>query len=195
MGISIKMYPYGMYGENTYLVTDEASGLKAVIDPGYYSDKVTTDIGDAESLKYLLLTHGHPDHFYAVSDYKKEYKDVEFLAPEADKAIMSQCPDADQWLKDGDEITLGETKFRVISTPGHTAGGICFYSASDKAIFTGDTLFKMSVGRTDLESGDWDTLVKSIKEKLYTLDDDTVVYSGHGVETSIEFEKRANPFV
>ena len=106
---------------------------------------------------------------------------------------MKNCPEAHTWLKDGDIITLGATELKVIATPGHTAGGICF--ATDKEIFTGDTLFRLSVGRTDLESGDWDTLVKSIKEKLYTLDEDMLVYPGHGMATSIGFEKRVNPFV
>ena len=193
MGINIKMYPYGMYGENTYLITDEATGNKAVIDPGYFSDRVKEDIGNSDSLKYLLLTHGHQDHFNAVSDYLSEYKDVVFAAPSDDKKLMSSCPDANIWLKDGDEITIGETSLNVIATPGHTAGGLCFMT--EKEIFTGDTLFRMSVGRTDLESGDWDTLVKSINEKLFALDDDLEVYSGHGMKTSIGFEKRANPFV
>lgn len=193
MGITIKKYPYGIYGENTYLVTDEATGNQAIIDPGYYSDNVKKDIDNPDNLKYLLLTHGHHDHYNAVSDYLNEYKDVLFAAPEGDKNLIQSCPDAHIWLKDGDEISLGETKFRVMATPGHTAGGICFLT--DKEIFTGDTLFKMAVGRTDLESGDWDTLVKSIKEKLYVLDEDMIVYSGHGIDTTIGFEKRANPFV
>ena len=96
-------------------------------------------------------------------------------------------------LKEGDIITLGETELRVIETPGHTAGGICF--ATDREIFTGDTLFRLSVGRTDLPTGDWETLVKSITEKLYTLDEDLTVYPGHGDPTTIGYEKRANPFV
>ena len=96
-------------------------------------------------------------------------------------------------LREGDVITLGETELRVIETPGHTGGGICF--VTDREVFTGDTLFKLSVGRTDLETGDWDALMDSIKTKLYTLDDDLVVYPGHGLETTIGYEKKANPFV
>ena len=193
MGINIKVYPYGMYGENTYLITDEATGCKAVIDPGYFSEEVMNDIGDTANLKYILLTHGHQDHFYEADAYLKSYNDAVFAAPEGDKTIMRSCPEPHVWLSDGDKINLGETELRVIATPGHTAGGICF--ADDREIFTGDTLFRLSVGRTDLESGDWDTLVRSIKEKLYVLDDDMVVYSGHGPVTSIGFEKRSNPFV
>lgn len=193
MGISIKCFPNGMYGENTYLITDEATGYKAVIDPGYFGTDVRMEIQNNAYLKYLLLTHAHHDHFYAVSDYLAEYSAVNFAAPSDDKALMKNCPEAHTWLKDGDIITLGATELKVIATPGHTAGGICF--ATDKEIFTGDTLFRLSVGRTDLESGDWDTLVKSIKEKLYTLDEDMLVYPGHGMATSIGFEKRVNPFV
>lgn len=193
MGIDIKVYPHGMYGENTYLITDEATGYKAVIDPGYFSEEVMNDIGDTANLKYILLTHGHHDHFYEADAYLKSYKDAVFAAPEGDKPIMRSCPEPHVWLSDGDKISLGETELRVIATPGHTAGGICF--ADDREIFTGDTLFRLSVGRTDLESGDWDTLVRSIKERLYVLDDDMVVYSGHGPVTSIGFEKRSNPFV
>ena len=195
MGITIKCYPYGMFEENTYLITDEATGLKAIIDPGYYSDQVAKDIGDASSLKYLLLTHGHRDHLGAVAEYQSVYKDAIYAAPEADLGIMYErnSPEPDQLLKDADVIELGETKIIVIATPGHTAGGLCF--KTDKEIFTGDTLFKMSVGRTDLPTGSWDALVSAIRHKLYTLDDDFIVYPGHGDSTSIGFEKKANPFV
>ena len=195
MGITIKCYPYGMFEENTYLITDEATGLKAIIDPGYYSDQVAKDIGDASSLKYLFVTHGHRDHLGAVAEYQSVYKDAIYAAPEADLGIMYErnSPEPDQLLKDADVIELGETKIIVIATPGHTAGGLCF--KTDKEIFTGDTLFKMSVGRTDLPTGSWDALVSAIRHKLYTLDDDLIVYPGHGDSTSIGFEKKANPFV
>ena len=193
MGIQIKCFPNGMYGENTYVITDEATGYKAVIDPGYFGTDVRMEIQNNAYLKYLLLTHAHHDHFYAVADYLAEYSAVNFAAPLKDKPLMGGCPEPHTWLKEGDTISLGATDIKVIETPGHTAGGICFATA--KEIFTGDTLFRVSVGRTDLESGDWDTLVKSINEKLYTLDEDLVVYPGHGASTTIGFEKRVNPFV
>jgi len=193
MGIQIRCFPYGIYGENTYVITDEATGYKAVIDPGYFGTDIRMEIQNNAYLKYLLLTHAHHDHFSAVQQYLNEYLSVQFAAPEKDKGLMSSCPEPHKWLKEGDVIQLGSTELRVIETPGHTAGGICF--ATDKEIFTGDTLFRLSVGRTDLESGDWNSLVKSIGEKLYTLDEDLVVYPGHGAPSSIGFEKRANPFV
>ena len=197
MGLDIKCYPCGIYGENTYLITDDATGFKAIIDPGYYGMDVRMDIQNNAYLKYVLLTHGHHDHFYAAKDYVEEYSSVRFAAPEKDmpliRAYPYECPEPSVLLKDGDVITLGETELRVIETPGHTGGGVCF--ATDKEIFTGDTLFRLSVGRTDLPTGDWFTLLHSINEKLYTLDENMIVYPGHGESTTIGYEKRANPFV
>ena len=193
MSIDIKCFPHGIYGENTYVITDNATGYKAVIDPGYFGTDVKMEIQNNAYLKYLLLTHAHHDHFYAVPEYLQEYSAVNFAAPLKDKPLMNNCPEPHTWIKEGDVITLGSTEIRVIETPGHTAGGVCFLT--EKEIFTGDTLFRVSVGRTDLESGDWDTLVKSISEKLYMLDEDIVVYPGHGASTTIGFEKRVNPFV
>ena len=197
MGLDIKCYPYGMYGENTYLITDDATGFKAVIDPGYFGMDVRMDIINNAYLKYVLLTHGHHDHLLVAKEYLEEYSAVRFAAPEKEIPLIHDqpvtCPEPTMLLKEGDIITLGETELRVIETPGHTAGGICF--ATDSEIFTGDTLFRLSVGRTDLPTGDWETLVKSITEKLYTLDEDLTVYPGHGDPTTIGYEKRANPFV
>jgi len=197
MSLDIKCYPRGMYGENTYLITDDATGFKAIIDPGYYDLEVRMDIQNNAFLKYILLTHGHHDHFLAASQYLEEYTSVRFAAPAKDMGIISEgmykCPEPSILLNEGDVITLGETELRVIETPGHTAGGICF--ATDHEIFTGDTLFRLSVGRTDLPTGDWFTLLHSINDKLNTLDDDLIVYPGHGEPTTIGYEKRANPFV
>lgn len=197
MGIEIKCYPDGMYGENTYLITDDATGYKAIIDPGYYGVDVRMDIQNNAYLKYVLLTHGHDDHFLAAQEYLDQYSSAKFAVPEKDIPVINMqrisCPEPGMLLHDGDVITLGETELRVIKTPGHTAGGICF--ATDKEIFTGDTLFRLSVGRTDLPTGDWFTLLHSINDKLYSLDEDMIVYPGHGAPTTIGYEKRANPFV
>ena len=193
MGLQVKCYPYGIYGENTYIITDDSTGYKAVVDPGYYAPEVREEIQNSANLKYLLLTHAHHDHFSAVQEYLDEYPAVKFAAPAKEKSLMGSCTEPHMWLSEGDVITLGEIGLKVIETPGHTAGGICF--ATDKEIFTGDTLFRLSVGRTDLPTGDWDTLVSSISSKLYTLDEELTVYSGHGAPSTIGFEKRANPFV
>ena len=197
MGLEIKCYPDGMYGENTYLITDDATGFKAIIDPGYYGVDVKMDIQNNAFLKYVLLTHGHHDHYVEAKEYVEEYSAVRFAAPEKDMDLLRsqpyKCPEPTILLKDGDIITLGETEIRVIATPGHSAGSVCF--VTDKEIFTGDTLFRLSVGRTDFPTGDWDTLMDSIKNKLYTLSEDLTVYPGHGPVTTIGYEKRANPFV
>ena len=197
MGLDIKCYPDGMYGENTYLITDEATGFKAIIDPGYYGVDVRMDIQNNAYLKYVLLTHGHHDHFLDANEYVAEYSAVRFAVPEKDMMLIKgqqfSCPEPSMLLREGDVITLGETELRVLETPGHTIGGVCF--ATDKEIFTGDTLFRLSVGRTDLLTGDWNMLVDSIKNKLYKLDDNMIVYPGHGDPTTIGYEKRANPFV
>lgn len=197
MSLDIKCYPNGLYGENTYLIIDEATGIRAIIDPGYFDLEVRMDIQNNAYLKYILLTHGHHDHFLAAKQYLDEYTAVRFAAPEKDLKLMRsgihRCPEPGHLLKEGDIISLGETDLRVIETPGHTAGGICF--ATDREVFTGDTLFKLSVGRTDLPTGDWFTLLHSINDKLYTLPDDMIVYPGHGEATTIGYEKRANPFV
>ena len=198
MSLDIKCYPKGLYGENTYLITDEATGFKAIIDPGYFDLEVRMDIQNNAYLKYILLTHGHHDHFMAAQQYLDEYSAVRFAAPEKDLQLMKEdsvysCPDPKILLKDGDIITLGETEIRVIETPGHSAGSVCF--VTDREVFTGDTLFRLSVGRTDLPTGDWFTLLHSINDKLYTLDEEFAVYPGHGSPTTIGYEKRANPFV
>ncbi len=208
MSLQVKIYPNGPLHENTYLVIDEASGLKAVIDPGYFGEDVAADIEDINTLKYIILTHGHFDHVYAVEDYQREYQGSKIIAPEKDKYIvhknwaddiltrgmkMRKCPEPDEYVVDNETLTLGDTVFTFIDTPGHTEGGMCILA--DDMVFCGDTLFRLSVGNTTLETGSWDDLVTSIKTRLYTLDDETTVYPGHGPKTTIGYEKRNNPFV
>lgn len=208
MSLIIKVYPLGPLQENTYLLIDEATGEKAVIDPGYFGELSVSEIGDESSLKYLMLTHGHFDHFYAANKYLDKYQGAKFIIPEKDKLLAEKdwsmdlisdgyenpvCPKADIYVNGGDKLELGESSLEFIETPGHTAGGCCILS--DGVIFTGDTLFRLSVGNTSFETGNWDDLIDSIKNKLYVLDDEITVYPGHGPYTNIGYEKRANPFV
>lgn len=208
MSLTVKCFAAGPLGENTYVITDDATGFKAVVDPGYYGMDVRMEIQNNAYLKYILLTHGHYDHYAALSEYMDEYISASFIAPAGEHYLMyesrehlmmsggrsaSGLPQAKRFVREGDTIELGETMLRVIETPGHTEGGICF--ATDHEVFSGDTLFRLSVGNTSFETGDWATMVNSIQNKLYTLDDDTVVYPGHGPATTIGYEKRANPFV
>ncbi|HHW95247.1 MAG TPA: MBL fold metallo-hydrolase [Mogibacterium sp.] len=205
MSIKVKRYSRGPLGENTYLLTDENTGYKAIIDPGYIGDEVRSEIGDKDNLKFVMLTHGHYDHFYSVEKYLDEYPEVQFVLPKKEIYLFSKnwtqtfgnsavtCPEADIHVVEGDKIYLGDSVFEFIETPGHTEGGVCIKTGD--IVFTGDTLFKLSVGNTSFETGDWETLLYSIKNKLYTLHDDTIIYPGHGASSTIEFEKRANPFV
>ena len=208
MSLTVKCFAAGPLGENTYVITDDATGFKAVVDPGYFGMDVRMEIQNNAYLKYILLTHGHYDHYAAVQEYLDEYISAVFVAPAGEHYLMYEsrehlmmsgglsgrgCPQAKRFVREGDTIELGETTIRVIETPGHTEGGICF--ATDHEVFSGDTLFRLSVGNTSFETGDWGTMVNSIQNKLYTLNDDTIVYPGHGPATTIGYEKRANPFV
>lgn len=209
-------------GTNMYLVWDEESREAMLIDPGEYSQAIDDLIRTNKLiLKYIALTHGHADHIGGVKEFMKKHPDARLAAGEhevellgdakmnASRAIFRESIEleADLLLKEGDEIKLGTLTFKVIETPGHTPGGITFYVKGfdpkftnlDKGFsgtaFTGDTLFHGSVGRTDLPGGDVNTLFASIRNKLFTLPADTMVLPGHLDATSIEYEKRHNPFV
>lgn len=208
MSIQVTVFPYGPLQENTYFVTDERSGLSAIIDPGYYGSEIVDLIGDNNTLKYIFLTHGHFDHLYAAQDFLDNYPSAKLVAPLADTYLihkdwendyltrgmaMRNCPEPHIYINDGDSLMLGDSEFTFISTPGHTEGGVCIL-CGDK-LFSGDTLFRLSVGNTSLETGDWSSLQSSIRNKLYILDDSVVVLPGHGASTTIGYEKRSNPFV
>ena len=208
MSLAVKCFSRGIQAENTYVITDSDTGYKAVIDPGYYGEDVRAEISDAGSLKYILLTHGHYDHFAAAEDYIENYPDAIFAVPAGESHLLNGgrdnkwmalghgtgvCPEADMQLREGDEVDLGVTVLKVIETPGHTEGGISFYT--DKEVFTGDTLFRLTVGNMRLETGNKNDLICSIRNKLYALDGDTVVYPGHGAVSTIGFEKDNNPIV
>ena len=156
-------------------------------------------------LKYILHTHGHFDHIQGDWELQKNFdvktlihKDDESLAKSLKQQLMmfgmksAETPKIDGYLEDGQIIEVGKLKLKVIHTPGHTLGGVCFLL--DKNLFSGDTLFADSVGRTDLPGGSYEALGNSIKNKLFTLDEDITVYSGHGPSTTIGHEKQNNPY-
>ncbi len=155
----------------------------------------------------LLNTHCHLDHVFGNGLIYRKYglksrcdsKDYYNLKAAPEQALlfglaMDEPPAPGFPLKDGDIVTMNNMEFEVISVPGHSAGSIAFYSASDGVVFTGDALFAGSIGRTDLEGGDYETLINSISSRLFTLPPETVVYPGHGEETTIGHEKETNPF-
>lgn len=197
----------GIYGVNCYIIYSEASKEGLVIDPGGDADRILKVIRDNKiQVSRIILTHGHGDHIGAVPTLKRELN-IPVLIHEDDLDMLQDSNinlssnmvvgsieiKPDGLLKDGDIIQLGDYNIEVIHTPGHTPGGICL--KIDKYLFSGDTLFKGSIGRTDFEGGSFDEIIKSIKEKLLVFDDDTVILPGHGENSTIFEEKMYNPFV
>lgn len=193
---------------NCYVIADDETKECAVIDPGYY-DKRITDVIDENSftVKYILLTHGHYDHIGGVKKITELYKDLKICIGAEDEiylydkntmfdGVPSECEfpniKANVLLRDGDEIKLGKIIIKVISTPGHTKGGVSFLI--DDILISGDTLFKQSIGRTDFPGGDFNKIVNSLN-KLMCLNENIIVYPGHGFSTTIKKEKQDNPFV
>ena len=213
----IQTIPVTWLQTNCYIIidegngTDEESGKSAIIDPGEFSGNVreaAAKIGGA-NIETILLTHCHYDHVGGVKDLKewiqKEGGNAKIVIHEADAAgladsrirlIPADVPAPDSLVRDGDEIRLGGTMLRVVHTPGHTIGGACFLSTDVErnAIFTGDTLFLEECGRTDLPTGDYPALMKSLK-RLAGLPGDYDVYPGHGPATTMSHERKFNPYM
>lgn len=206
MGIKIRKFLSPYIEENTYIVTDEATGSSAVIDPGILNQEIIDYLGE-RGLDYILLTHAHGDHIKDIMKYKAEYPDASVAAGADEKDFLEDSSKngsvnmpfgpislkADILTNNSTELSLGESVISFISTPGHTPGSQCIRIGD--SLFSGDTLFFMSVGATHFPGGNWDQLKKSISETLFALPDEIRVYPGHGPETSIGYEKRANPFV
>lgn len=190
---------------NNYLLIDEASKEAALIDCSslYVWDKVNQalDENNAE-LKFILLTHGHFDHITGIRN-----NNIPVYMHKADLAWVNSVnqflpmfgmpdmtpPKIDKFIEDGDIIKLGETEIKVIHTPGHTQGGVCYLV--DENLFSGDTLFREAVGRCDLEGGNFDQIVESIESKIFTLPENINIYPGHGTTTTVGWEKLHNKFL
>jgi len=209
--MKIRIFELGALGTNGYLVWDENSREAMMIDPSDFSSRVEKAISEnGLTLKYITLTHGHFDHVGGVEEFKARHPDA-IVAAGAGESELPGFPGmraeftTELLLTEGNELTLGALVFQVLETPGHTPGGLSFYipewdsGLSDKAysgtVFSGDTLFHGSIGRTDLGGGDFEILNSSIMKKLYILPDDTIVLPGHMDATTIGYEKRYNPFV
>lgn len=203
----IKRFIAGRLENNIYLVVDEKSGEAVLIDATQDLPEIQKAVKDlGVKVKYILLTHGHFDHILGLNSLKKSLNAPAVICK--DDLVISDnineftrlfgLPDSvppkyDMYIKDGDEILLGSYKIKVIHTPGHTEGGVCYLV--DGKLFSGDTLFRGSVGRTDLFGGNFDKLSDSIKNKLFKLDDKTEVFPGHGDMTTIGFEKKYNEII
>lgn len=189
---------------NVYIVCDEKTKETMVIDPGGQADKIIEilNILKIDEIKYILLTHCHADHIGAINEVKNA-KGGKILISRADSEglynkeisladyVNMEVPEleADSRIDDDDLIHLGELEFRVICTPGHTKGSICLYCEKERLVFTGDTLFSGSWGRTDLPTGNFIDIMSSILNKLMVLPDETICYPGHGKTTMIQDEK------
>lgn len=210
--ITIKRFTFNPFQENTYLLSDETNEciiIDAGMDGSQEEDEIAAYISE-NSLKPVLLvnTHAHIDHIlgnsFVANTYKVDlvaHKDcVNFIERAAGQAQMfgmqmSKTKAIDKFINEGETLDFGNSSLQILLTPGHADGSLCFYSAEDKFVITGDVLFNQSIGRTDLPTGNYDLLQKSIWEKLFTLPDETVAYPGHGPETTIGYEKLHNPFV
>lgn len=185
----------GIYAENCYIVANLENNECVVIDPGADFKRIMSRIEDKGfKVKYILLTHGHFDHIGAVTELKHATSaDIYVNFGDVDLYQNAFIPDRE--LLDGDKLYLGEIEIQVITTPGHTQGGVCFYLPAEKVLFAGDTLFYRSVGRTDLPGGNHKQLIQNIITKLMVLPDDVVVYPGHSAKTTIGDERRHNLFI
>lgn len=203
----IRQFVVGFIANNNYLIIDEESKEAALIDCTDYISELGSVLKEYDAkLKYILLTHGHFDHIIGVPKIKKEFgalvymhKDDKEIVDDSDRFMISvgmqpfEHPEIDKYIEEGEEIYLGKTKINVLHLPGHTQGGVGFFV--DGMLFAGDTIFLESIGRTDLPGGNQSQLVKSIRDKVFTLDGDTILYVGHGTNTTVEHEKKYNEFV
>lgn len=210
--ITIQGFTFNLFEENTYILYDETKEC-VIIDPGCSNkseqDELSQFIND-EGLKpvRLLNTHCHIDHVFGNSYVAKKYNlgleihkdDLQTLHSLPQVSILyglnaEESVEPASFLNEGDKISFGNSSLDILFTPGHSPGSICFVSHPDKFIIGGDVLFYGSIGRTDLPGGDHEALISNIKTKLFLLDDDYAVFSGHGQETTIGFEKKNNPFL
>jgi glyoxylase-like metal-dependent hydrolase (beta-lactamase superfamily II) len=210
--LSIKKFTFNPFQENTYILYDETKEC-VIIDPGCYDaneKKMLSSFIEENALKpiYLLNTHCHIDHVlgnrYVFEQYhlKPRIHDKEAMLLDAAQGygkmygiLMEGSPEPIIDLVEHDEIKFGNTTLKILFTPGHSPGSVCFYSADDATVIAGDVLFKQSIGRTDLPGGSMEQLMESIRTRLLILDDNTEVHPGHGDKTSIGYERNNNPFI
>ncbi len=197
----------GMFQENCWVVVCEKTREAVLVDPGDEGERIADLVARLDARPVMILnTHAHLDHIGAVAELRERYA-IPFLVHEGERMNLEDAPaharmfgleappvpEVDEWIREGAEYRFGESVLAVRETPGHTAGGVSF--VGDGFVLAGDTLFAGSIGRTDLPGGDFPTLRRSIRERLFTLPPETRVHCGHGPDTTIGREKATNPFV
>jgi hydroxyacylglutathione hydrolase len=210
--LTIKQFTFSPVQENTFVIYNE-QGECCIVDPGCYFGNERNELKEfihetSLTPKYLLNTHCHLDHVFG-NKFVHDTWGLTLHLHEKEKIVLDYAPTSGlNWglpfenykgdliyLREGDSLRLGEDRFIILFTPGHSPGHISFYCAEQDFVVSGDVLFRQSIGRTDLPGGSFDTLANSIRQQLYALPDETIVYCGHGPETTIGFEKKNNPFV
>ncbi len=198
----------GSFATNCYTVANQETRDAVIIDPAARADFLIDLIKKEKfNLKAVLLTHGHIDHIGALTGLREAYPELVVYACEDEKEVLESSvynlssmfghateEKADIYLEDGQEIELIGKKIKCIHVPGHTKGGMCYYFEEDKKLFSGDTLFAFSIGRSDFPTGDADALIDNIEKKLFTLPEEVIVYPGHNDRTTIKREKNGNPY-
>ena len=210
--ISIKSFTFNPFQENTYIAYDETKDC-IIVDPGCYDENensILKSFIEKENLKPVALvnTHCHLDHVFGnkfVADtynlsplmHKLDLPMLEYAPLAASKygVHLGELPEVTNFIEEGDIIKFGNSEFEIIFTPGHAPGHVCLVNKKENITLSADVLFHLSIGRTDLPMADHETLLNSIREKLFVLDDEMIVYPGHGLKTSIGFEKANNPFL
>lgn len=207
--MKIHLFVTGMLGTNSYVVLNEETREAVIIDPAALSKNMKAFIEEEKlTVKAVLLTHAHFDHIMGLDDIVACYGEMPVYVEEADLELLHDpvfnesttyttgySYEGGNVIHGGDILNLIGYEFQVIHTPGHTAGGVCYYLKSEGVLFSGDTLFRTSIGRTDFRTSNTQELLDSVREKLYLLPDETAVYPGHMGATKIGFEKKHNPYV